>query len=69
MQKKGLDMLVLNSLKDKGAGFRTDTNKVTLLRNDGAISEFPLKPKSEVAADIADALSLMQPADNTKDNK
>ena len=53
--RKNLDMIVMNSLKDKGAGFRTDTNKVTIFTCDGAVS-FPLKTKKEVAADIVDAV-------------
>ena len=51
---KNLDMVVLNSLADKGAGFRTDTNKVTLVTADAAVS-YPLKQKREVARDIVDA--------------
>lgn len=69
MQKKGLDMLVLNSLNDKGAGFRTDTNKVTILQKDGATLEYPLKSKREVASDIADALSRISAADHTDNSK
>ena len=55
IRKKNLDFIVLNSLKDKGAGFRTDTNKVTILTADSK-TEYPLKPKSEVAKDIVDQL-------------
>ncbi|MBK8620807.1 MAG: bifunctional phosphopantothenoylcysteine decarboxylase/phosphopantothenate--cysteine ligase CoaBC [Saprospiraceae bacterium] len=54
LQKKQFDLLVLNSLNDTGAGFQTDTNKVTILDKDGDIREYPLKPKSEVAMDILD---------------
>lgn len=53
--KKNLDMVVLNSLRDPGAGFRTDTNKVTVVRSDDSIS-FPLKTKKEVAKDIVDQI-------------
>lgn len=49
---KNFDYIVLNSLTDKGAGFNTDTNKVTILGPDGKPREFPLKSKDEVAADI-----------------
>ena len=56
LERKNLDMIVLNSLRDKGAGFRTDTNKVTLLCHHSR-KEFPLKSKLEVAADIADAVA------------
>ncbi len=57
MERKNLDMIVLNSLQDKGAGFATDTNKITLFtrRNDKA-QTFPLKSKKEVAKDIVDAI-------------
>lgn len=57
MERKNLDMIVLNSLRDKGAGFATDTNKITVLtRTDVAPREFPLKSKRDVAVDIADIL-------------
>jgi len=52
LQRKNLDMIVLNSLQDPGAGFAHDTNKITLIRKDGTVSGFPLKSKTEVAADI-----------------
>ena len=58
LERKNLDMVVLNSLKDKGAGFRTDTNRVTLVTRDGNAA-FPLKSKREVAADIIDAVERM----------
>ena len=53
MKNKNLDAIVLNSLNDKGAGFGTDTNKVTLLTPNKEI-EFDLKPKIDVASDIID---------------
>lgn len=53
LQKKNLDMIVLNSLRDEGAGFRSDTNKIKILTKD-AEKEFPLKAKAQVAADILD---------------
>lgn len=57
MERKNLDMIVLNSLRDKGAGFATDTNKVTVFtRNDVNAREFPLKSKREVAYDLADII-------------
>ena len=59
LKRKNLDMIVLNSLSDPGAGMMTDTNKVTIIRPDAAPMEFPLKTKQEVAADIADAISLL----------
>ena len=51
LKKKNLDAIVLNSLRDAGAGFGTDTNKVTLITKETQIS-FPLKSKKEVAKDI-----------------
>ena len=51
LQKKNLDFIVLNSLNDSGAGFKGDTNKITLVFKDSEKS-FELKSKAEVAADI-----------------
>ena len=56
MQRKGLDMIVLNSLRNPLAGFNKDTNQVTVIRNDGTETEYPAKEKREVAADILDQL-------------
>ena len=50
--KKNLDMIVLNSLNEEGAGFGYDTNKITILTRDGKRFDYPLKSKSEVAVDI-----------------
>ncbi|MGN0086165.1 MAG: bifunctional phosphopantothenoylcysteine decarboxylase/phosphopantothenate synthase [Alloprevotella sp.] len=55
LQRKQLDFIVLNSLRDKGAGFRVNTNKVTIVTPTTA-EALPLKPKTEVAADIIDRL-------------
>ncbi|WP_271392743.1 bifunctional phosphopantothenoylcysteine decarboxylase/phosphopantothenate--cysteine ligase CoaBC [Aequorivita sinensis] len=52
LKKKNLDLIVLNSLRDKGAGFKSDTNKVTLIAKDNKMLPFPVKPKKEVAKDI-----------------
>ncbi len=52
LKKKNLDLIVLNSLNDKGAGFKTDTNKVTLISKDNKITAFKVKPKTTVANDI-----------------
>src|SRR5690606_27076899 len=49
LNKKNADMIVLNSLQDIGAGFGTDTNKVTLLDRSGTAKSFPLQTKKEVA--------------------
>ncbi|NNC50207.1 MAG: bifunctional phosphopantothenoylcysteine decarboxylase/phosphopantothenate--cysteine ligase CoaBC [Flaviramulus sp.] len=50
--KKNLNLIVLNSLNDKGAGFKSDTNKVTFIDDKNNITEFKLKSKAEVASDI-----------------
>lgn len=52
LERKNLDFIVLNSMQDEGAGFRKDTNKITILFADGEKKAFGLKPKSEVATDI-----------------
>ena len=55
LQRKNFDFVVLNSLQDAGAGFRGDTNKVTLIDRDGH-EEHPLMSKREVAAIIVDKI-------------
>lgn len=57
--RKNLDMIVLNSLEDKGAGFQHDTNKVTIINQKGEVHEFPLKRKTEIAIDIVDQLVML----------
>ncbi|MBT3920832.1 MAG: bifunctional phosphopantothenoylcysteine decarboxylase/phosphopantothenate--cysteine ligase CoaBC [Flavobacteriaceae bacterium] len=52
LKKKNLDLIVLNSLNDKGAGFKSDTNKITLISKDNKIVSFNVKLKKEVANDI-----------------
>jgi phosphopantothenoylcysteine decarboxylase/phosphopantothenate--cysteine ligase len=54
LQSKNLDMIVLNSLQDQGAGFGVDTNKVTLIHADGTKKHLPLLLKQEVADAIID---------------
>lgn len=60
LEKKNLDLIVLNSLNDSGAGFQHDTNKITIFSRDGQVKKFGLKTKKEVAADIVDELILNQ---------
>lgn len=56
LKRKNLDAIVLNSLQDKGAGFGTDTNKISIFFANGNRQDFPLKSKTEVAKDIIDAI-------------
>lgn len=55
LKKKKLDFIVLNSLNEKGAGFKTDTNKIKII-SPGETLDFELKPKKEVAKDILNAI-------------
>ena len=52
IESKNLDYIVLNSLKDKGAGFQHDTNKISIISKNGEVKDYSLKSKKEVAADI-----------------
>lgn len=54
--KKNADMIVLNSLNDKGAGFGLDTNKITIFQKKGKEKKFSLKTKDEAAKDIVDTI-------------
>lgn len=56
LERKNFDFIVLNSLNDEGAGFRHDTNKISIIDRQGR-TDYPLKQKSEVAQDIIDHLS------------
>ncbi|WP_343703335.1 bifunctional phosphopantothenoylcysteine decarboxylase/phosphopantothenate--cysteine ligase CoaBC [Chitinophaga sp.] len=62
LQEKNLDMVVLNSLNDAGAGFNHDTNKVTLLSRSGQEQALPLQSKQEVARNIVMAIIDLQHA-------
>lgn len=55
LQRKNLDFIVLNSLRDKGAGFRHNTNQISIIDRDGK-TDYELKSKKEVAVDIIDRL-------------
>lgn len=57
LEKKNLDWIVLNSLRDPEAGFMKDTNKVTIVKRGGTEYRFPAKTKREVAADIIDTIT------------
>ncbi|MBS3913870.1 MAG: bifunctional phosphopantothenoylcysteine decarboxylase/phosphopantothenate--cysteine ligase CoaBC [Bacteroidetes bacterium] len=63
LENKNLDMVVMNTLEDSGAGFGTDTNKVTLVFRDRE-QELELKSKTEIADDIANALYQMMNKNN-----
>jgi phosphopantothenoylcysteine decarboxylase/phosphopantothenate--cysteine ligase len=52
LKRKNLDMVVLNSLKDEGAGFRKDTNKITVIHKNEQLVRFEMKNKDAVAKDI-----------------
>jgi phosphopantothenoylcysteine decarboxylase/phosphopantothenate--cysteine ligase len=56
LEKKNFDLIVLNSLRDAGAGFQHDTNKISILGKDNKTRHFELKTKAEVARDILDTL-------------
>ena len=58
LEKKNLDYIVLNSLRDKGAGFGVDTNKVTIIGRNGSRKESPLLSKQEVAKLIVEEVAL-----------
>lgn len=61
LHKKNLDMIVLNSMNDKGATFRSDQNKITIITRDETIRSFDLKLKTEVANDIcSEILDLLR---------
>lgn len=57
LRRKNLDMIVVNSLRDEGSGFGTDTNKVTLINAGGAKLSLPLMSKKDVARNILNAIS------------
>nr|MCU0410233.1 phosphopantothenoylcysteine decarboxylase [Bacteroidales bacterium] len=61
LKRKNLDIIILNSLKDEGAGFGHDTNRVTIIDHNNNIDKFELKTKGEVASDILQKIvSLVQ---------
>lgn len=56
LHKKNFDFIVLNSLQDSGAGFTTDTNKITIIDKNNNIDKFELKSKMDVAIDITNKI-------------
>lgn len=59
LKRKKLDFIVLNSLREQGAGFRYDTNKISIIDKEGVVVHFPLKEKRQVASDIVDKLATL----------
>ena len=59
LEKKNLDLIVLNSMQDRGAGFGTDTNQVTMIDRKGNADKFELKPKKQVAVDLVQRVIKM----------
>lgn len=58
LHNKNLDLIVLNTMEDAGAGFKHHTNKITLIDRDETITPFALKDKSEVASDIVNHIAI-----------
>jgi phosphopantothenoylcysteine decarboxylase/phosphopantothenate--cysteine ligase len=56
LKRKNLDLIVMNSLRDEGAGFGSGMNKVTIIEKNNNITSYSLKPKHEVAADIVNKI-------------
>jgi phosphopantothenoylcysteine decarboxylase / phosphopantothenate---cysteine ligase len=56
LKRKNLDLIVLNSLADQGAGFEKDTNKISLIDKKERVINFDLKSKTEVATDIVNKI-------------
>jgi phosphopantothenoylcysteine decarboxylase/phosphopantothenate--cysteine ligase len=65
LKEKNADMIVLNSLKDKGAGFGVDTNKVTLVKREGGVIDLPLQSKADAAIAIVNQIIELRHAETT----
>ena len=61
LRKKNFDFIVLNSLRDEGSGFNSDTNKITIIGKNNKKTYFELKPKQDVAMDIIHYLDQLLP--------
>jgi phosphopantothenoylcysteine decarboxylase/phosphopantothenate--cysteine ligase len=59
LRKKNLDLIILNSLREQGAGFGFDTNKITIIDRNNIIDKFELKTKKEAAKDILEKIITM----------
>ena len=70
LNKKNLDMVILNSMNDAQATFGYDTNKISIIKKDFSQKDFPLKSKAEVAGDIVREIEgLLRDGDITAENK
>jgi phosphopantothenoylcysteine decarboxylase/phosphopantothenate--cysteine ligase len=59
LKKKNLDLVVMNSMQDEGAGFGNDTNRVSMIDGSGKVEKFDLKPKDQVASDLVNQVIKM----------
>jgi len=59
LSEKNLDLIILNSLRESGAGFKSPTNKISVLYKTGQVQHFPLKSKKEVAQDIIEIIETI----------
>jgi len=59
LERKNLDLIVLNSLRHEGAGYGTDTNRVTTIDREGSVKTYELKPKQQVAGDLVELIINM----------
>ena len=57
VKRKGLDLIVANDITEKGSGFGTDTNRVTIIDSKGKVEELPLMTKYEVADKLLDRVA------------
>jgi phosphopantothenoylcysteine decarboxylase/phosphopantothenate--cysteine ligase len=60
LKSKNLDLIILNSLSDKGAGFGHNTNKIKIINKQQKVRSFALKDKQAVAKDIVDAIAALK---------
>ena len=65
LEKKNLDAIVMNSIREAGAGFGSGTNKITIMDRGGSVKEYPVKDKREVASDIVDYVENCYHAQNS----
>ena len=56
VHSKNVDMIVLNTMNEAGVGFKTKTNKISIITKDDKVLDYELKPKKDVAADILDVI-------------